>query len=616
MPTFNGPMNASLMIRRGLMGLIVALAALIVMALGFAAAVDAGLFHKTFIHLVALYVGRAIEVKGPLKTQLFSRTPSVTAERVIVGNPPWMPAGPMAEIGELSLALQIPGWHRRFGVLKLSMKSATLHLARDSSGRANWQWSEQGAGSRKSSIVRGLSVPGAHVLLDDVRRHLRFDGTVSAAGGGFEPTSIEASGQLNGHKARFEIAADSLAVATHDAPYHFSFTERSSGSRLEGRGSLPRPFDFESIEVTFDAAGDDLKDLYFLTGVKLVSTGSYRLSGKFVREGLLFKFIELSLSSGQSDVHGSISIDSSSVRPQLDVKLDAQVLSLADLGAGASGRAAELEERGPFLLSNTPLNADGLRLDDAKISFHGRRVMVGRVALTDVSGQGTIDHGVFTTTALRADLFAGKLDAHLKLDARSDPPTAQADIKIANLQLDDIHHDNSTPSPMEGLMQVRAALTGKGSSLHQLAATANGTVTAEVSGGTVRESLAELAGIDLRALGLLLAKDKRETELRCAIAILKGHDGTFTVQRLLVDTQPVLINGQGEINLGTEAIDLAIYGQPKNLRLFRFHSPVTVKGTLSHPSIDIQAHQLRIIDPAQAKDVDCASLTAAADSAH
>jgi hypothetical protein len=37
-----------------------------------------------------------------------------------------------------------------------------------------------------------------------------------------------------------------------------------------------------------------------------------------------------------------------------------------------------------------------------------------------------------------------------------------------------------------------------------------------------------------------------------------------------------------------------------------------VKATLSHPSIDIKAHRLEILDRGQAKDVDCASLTAPA----
>jgi hypothetical protein len=43
---------------------------------------------------------------------------------------------------------------------------------------------------------------------------------------------------------------------------------------------------------------------------------------------------------------------------------------------------------------------------------------------------------------------------------------------------------------------------------------------------------------------------------------------------------------------------------------------VLVKGTLTHPSIDVQAHQLTLVDPGKAKDVDCGALEAAAGPEH
>jgi hypothetical protein len=50
------------------------------------------------------------------------------------------------------------------------------------------------------------------------------------------------------------------------------------------------------------------------------------------------------------------------------------------------------------------------------------------------------------------------------------------------------------------------------------------------------------------------------------------------------------------------------------LRLFHWRSPVLIKGTLSHPSIDIHARKLEIVDTGTAKDADCGSLIASADS--
>jgi uncharacterized protein involved in outer membrane biogenesis len=147
-----------------------------------------------------------------------------------------------------------------------------------------------------------------------------------------------------------------------------------------------------------------------------------------------------------------------------------------------------------------------------------------------------------------------------------------------------------------------------------VAATANGIVTAVVPHGTVRDSLAELAGMDLRALGLLLLKGNHDTALRCAVAIFKDHDGTLTAHALVADTEPVLITGSGRIQFDTESLDLALHGEPKSLRLFHWRAPVIIQGTLSHPSIGVRARKLEIVDSGQAKDADCESLIASADA--
>jgi uncharacterized protein involved in outer membrane biogenesis len=128
--------------RRWLVGGAAALAIILAGIVGFAAAVQAGFLRDTVLHLIAVRAGRPITVKGALRIELFSWTPRITAEDVVIGNPHWMPPGPTAEIGSLSLVLEMPRRHHRFGVDSLSMNSANLHLVRDAQGRANWQWND------------------------------------------------------------------------------------------------------------------------------------------------------------------------------------------------------------------------------------------------------------------------------------------------------------------------------------------------------------------------------------------------------------------------------------------------------------------------------------------
>lgn len=604
------------LVRRSLKCTLLVFAILIALSAGLLAAIEAGYGHALLVGFFASRIGRPVQVNGTLQVHLFSLNPRVVAEHVIIGNPPWTPPGVTANVGRISAVLRLPGlWHSG-GITELDAQGAALHLIRDSMGRANWQLRDPAKKTinRNSSIIRSLRMPNAQVVLEDARRHLQFAGTVSAqdlgAPGAAQPLRIEGAGQLNGRAVTFAVAADPLATASHKAPYHFTFTERSSGSRLDGSGQLPQPFSFEIFDAAFVAAGPDLKDLYFLTGVHLLDTGDYRLSGKFSRRGAHTTFADLSGSSGSSDLEGRVSTDSSSGRPKFDLDLHSRVLKLADFGLRAAGRTSE--PKSPLLLSDAMLSPNVLHAEGAVVKYHADRVAVGRLPFAAVSLDATIGRDVLTVAPLLAKLAGGRVTAHLTLDGSKEAAAANVDIAITDLQLGQLVHKDSGPPPVEGLVQAQVRISGKGRSVHQVAATANGTVTAQMPLGAMRKSFAELTDVDLRGLGLLLSKNQQEVPIRCAIAHFQAADGTLTAQDLVVDTDQVLITGAGQIHLDSETLDLSIRGYPKKLRLLRMLTPVLVQGTFAHPAIHIPVNHSRIMlaDAGRAKDVDCAALLA------
>ncbi len=604
--------------RRILAWTIAALAAVLVLAAGLVAAVNAGYGRALLVRAVEARVHRPVQLNGTLQAHLFSRHPQIVAEGVTIGSPSWMPAGRAADIGRISMVLEWPGFSHRAGIVALDVQAATLYLARDELGHANWQltYPPKTAANKRAPIIRSLTAPNVHVMLNDALRHLQFNGTVSVQGSSVlapQPLRIAGSGQLNGRPDSFELSADPLATASHDHPYHFSFAERSSGSRIEGRGVLSQPFAYDVVDATFEAVGPDLKDLYFLTGVHLIDTGDYRLTGRVERRQKHTVFSDLVAKSGQSDMRGTVATDATNIaRRKLDIDLSSQLLRLADLGARAAGRATEAKS--PLLLSDAMLSLTMLRTRDANIKFRAHELEVGRLTIRAVSTQATMDHGVLTVAPLSAQLLGGRVTAHLKLDAGPKIPTANLDIRGTDLQLGQFPYKDPDHPPVEGPMQVQVALTGAGSSIHEVAASATGTVTTQLPHGSLRDSFAELTGLDLRGLGLLLTRNKREVPIRCAVAKFAVHEGTVVVQSLIADTEPVLITGEGQIHLDSENLDLDIRGRPKSLRFFRLRAPITVRGTLAHPSLGIQTSQsaLKVVDPGEAKDADCAALLAEA----
>jgi uncharacterized protein involved in outer membrane biogenesis len=358
-------------------------------------------------------------------------------------------------------------------------------------------------------------------------------------------------------------------------------------------------------------------------------------------------------------------------RSHIDIDLNSQRLRLADLGARAAGRAPESPPgEKTALLLDAPLKLDGIRKSDYAVSFHAQHLDTGKLFFHTVAGKMTIDHGVVTVSHLGGMLLPltaasasappsaasvaasasagaappasaasapnkstaggptsavpptgaskdepeGKITARIKLDAKSDTPTASIDLRVANIGLAQFMRKDPSQPPLDGLLQGHLDLTGHGRSIHDIASKADGTVTVTLPRGAMRASLAELTGLDFRGLGLTLTKNKEDTPIRCGVASFKAHDGTLTAQTLLIDTDPVLITGGGTIQLDSEALDLELQGHPKHLRVLRLSAPLSVQGTLRHPSISIEKGQRKfeLVDPGHAKDADCGTLLAKA----
>ncbi|MEO8308412.1 MAG: AsmA family protein [Pseudomonadota bacterium] len=606
---------------------------LVVVIISIAALVDAGYLHEPIRKLIVAKAHREIRVQGALRAHLLSLHPSVTAENVVIHNPPWMPAGILAEIGKAAFDLETPTLAEPLRFRHLELQSATFNLLRDASGKANWRATSGRMSGEGPPLMGSLSIPDAQVHLRDARRNLIFDGNITAMGSGADNLRIEGSGQLNTRPMKLTIIAESLAAARRDQPYGFRFEEHSSGSALGGHGTLARPFDMRTLQTTLEAKGQDLKDLYFLIGLKFPDTGAYQASGKLRRSGLRFNFTDIEGKTGGSDIAGSVRVDSTHPRSQVTAELRSGLLRLVDVGKKAAGRATQRKEGQP-LLPDTPIDIGNLRRSDMTLNYRARNVYVSKLKLNTLVAHVEIDHGVVSAAPVSAKFADGKMTGSWKFDASREVLATQLAVDIEGLQLNQFTRGQSTgvqgQPPLDGLLRAKLKFAGKGRSVHEIAASANGTMVAILPHGEIRKSLAELAGMDFRALGLALSDKKQMTPVRCGVMAFEAHDGTLTSDALVVDTEPVLITGKGTLDLDSEALDFQLQGHPKHFGL-RLRSPVVVHGTLSQPQIGLKAGNAlaqgaagvalgvlltpvaaiaAFIDPGRAQDADCAALIA------
>jgi len=607
-------MNAAFRLRPALIwagGTLLALVGLFILA---AVALDAGYLRGPLVKFLAAQTGRPIRVEGPLSLHILSRNPRLVAERVTIGSPPWTPAGIAAEVGKLTVVYATPRLGRELIIDRLAIDKATLHLYRSVAGHANWQTENPDKNPPQAlPVVRELVLMDAHVVLDDEQKNRHFDGTVSAydAKGvdAEQALRIEGKGEMNGRPVSFDLTGDPLRTANRDQHYAFSFSERSSGSRLTGKGFLRQAFDLRAYDATFEASGADLRDMYYLTGTKLIDTGTYHLSGKLAWRAFTSTFTDLSITSGQSDLHGSVSIDSAKGQVNVDADLNSQTLRMADLGVRAAGRDPDPQAT-QLLFPRAAPDPAVLRRGRASVKYRARRVEAGRVVLDTLEMKIANDHGELSITPLSAQVMGGKLNGEIKIDTRKEIPAVRLEVRIVDMQLGQSARAKAGPPAIEGPLELRMNLSGQGKSAHDVAAHVDGTVTARLPSGMVRDSLAELTGVDLRGLGLLLTKNQKEVPVRCGVADFQAHDGTLTAKNLVLDTAPVLITGEGMVHLDTETLDLMLRGYPKNVRFLQLRSPIAIRGTIKTPSVAIQAHdsKLVLVDPGKAKDADCGTL--------
>lgn len=635
-------------------GGIVIVIALLVFCLGL---IDWNAARGPVARALSRHLERQITI-GALHVHLFSSTPSAEVENLAIANPEWAGGGNMIELPRLHVAVVLSRLLLARLVLQtLEIDNPKVSLLRREDGRANWDLNRSGQKPSQKPTrlppLRHFALRGGSLAVDDAVRKLTFNGTVGASQSGDShnaPFRLAGQGTLNREPFKLQFQGDALLDIKLDHPYHFRTDIDAGASSARISGVIAKPFDFGGIDADIQLQGQNLANLYYLTNLALPLTAPYQLSLSLHRDGNHFALDNLVGKVGNSDMRGKGTVDLADRdgRPRLSATLASRSLNLGDLGIALGAGVPQPDSNGskpsqtpaprqqpisPLLLPSFEFQFDRLRAMDAAVDFRADSIQAEKVPIKNVSFKLKLDHGVLNIDPVDFELPAGKLAGQIRLSTAGAVPDTSMDIRLSDIHLDQFKSRKSpeAQAPLEGIMQGRMRLEGHGNSVHTIAAHANGTISAVVPHGQIRAAFAELAGIDMvHGLGLLLGKKDQTESIRCGIAEFELKDGDAQAQRLVVDTQNVLVTGDGHITLGDEKLDLNLKGQPKKVRFDRLRSPINIRGTLRHPTVGLStpavikqgavaaalatigtpiAAVLAFIDPGLAKDADCSGLT-------
>jgi uncharacterized protein involved in outer membrane biogenesis len=657
--------------RRWIGSIALAIAVIIVLLLGAIAILPESFWRWLIVHEVSSATGRTTRIDGNVRVHLFSLNPELTVEGLSIANPDWAGSSDMLSVKKFDATLSLKSLLRFHLIFpQVTIDTPAIDVQRDSSERANWDFSRAGNHKASRSAAQPLHLPviqqlnltnGTLRAVDRVRK-LTFNGQVSVAetqnSADNHALKLRGSGSLNGKPFQLNLEGEPLIGVQPSKPYGFDLSVIAADIKLSAHANIPHPFDLAALQAQFHLSGSDLADVYYLTGLALPNTPPYDVSGTLVRDKLQFSVDDFRGKLGSSDISGNLSLDTGRERPKLTATLVSKQLNLADLAAplgteatpgrktntlataaAASTASTASTAAAPppaLLLPNADLQVQRVRAMDADVRFDAASVTTSKMPMNKVRFHLTLDNGKIALDPLAFALPQGEFSGTVAIDAQGTVPQTSIDMKLSNVDLAQFKAKSAKDAPLEGQLLGRIKLQGSGTSVHKTAAAANGDITLVIPKGEIREALAELTGINLsRGLGLILTKNEQKTDVRCGVANFAANSGALKATTFVIDTTNVLVTGQGQIDLHNETLDLSLRGQPKQVRILRLRTPIMVRGTLLQPKIGVEpgkvaeqtgaavalatlltpvAAVLAFVDGGLAKDANCAALIGQAQS--
>lgn len=591
---------------------------------------------------------RDIAIDGDLNVHLFSWTPSVRVQGLKIGGPDWARDRDTARIDTVEASVRLRrllAGQVEMPLLRFTRPQVVLIAAED--GRKSWalnaDHADDGQGM-KLPVIQKLVITDGRLVFEERRRKMTLDAAVDAHEGadGDAGFLLQGEGTVNRSPLTLRIEGGPFVNIRRDRPYRFKARMAGAGSSLTATGAVTRPFDLGRFDATLTLEGRDLADLYLLTGLTLPNTPPYRLSGALKRNEAVWTFNDFDGRVGASDLSGDLRVQGGG-RLRVEAELASRRLDIDDLAAvlGArtvtNARGTETEApvaKGGKLLPDAPLQTERLRQMDGHLTYRAAAVKANELDVRVVNLGAELKDGILNLDPISFDFNRGALNGTARIDATQARPYSRVDLRLSGYPLESIVPARNGAPPLTGRALGRARLEGPGASVHQFAASSKGTISLVVPDGRMRAAFAELLGINASAgLLKLLSGDQSTAQIRCAVADFNVSGGTATAKTLVIDTDVVLAQGEGTIDLGQETLNLRIDGESKKPRLLRVWAPITVQGPLTAPRVGVDVGAVAsqgglagllatvaapvtalfaFVDPGLAEDANCGQLIAGA----
>jgi uncharacterized protein involved in outer membrane biogenesis len=393
-----------------------------------------------------------------------------------------------------------------------------------------------------------------------------------------------------------------LSLRDPSNPYPVDLHVANGTTHASLIGTIEQPASFGGAKLKLVFSGQDMADLYQLTGVPIPSTPPYNITGKLDYQRNAFRLTDINGRLGSSDLEGTIteSTPTDGSRRLVTADLDSRRVDLTDLAgflgatpgktttpgedAATKTKEARADEKSN-LIPDTPINLPKINAANIEFTYRGAHIVNKDVPLDDVVIILSIENGRITAHPVSFGVGGGSIAINLDLDPVDDVLHTRADVDFRRLPLARLMKATQAFAG-DGVIGGTAHVVGTGNSMARILGHGDGGLQLFMNqGGDVSALLVDIAGLQVGDAALSALGIPNKTQIQCLVSDFSLNDGVVDTKALLVATKEANILGAGTINLENEKLDLALRTEATHFQIGSFSTPIDFGGTMKHPSV-------------------------------
>ena len=540
------------------------------------------------------------------------RVTTVTLDDVSVAEPAGFDEPrPVATVKHLSVGIGVLDYIRGQGLVvpRVDVDGADADIVARADGSNNYTFkfmepSKTPAPASKSAGpkigVVTIEDSRIDVALAKLKSKMRLDvhTTQDASDANKNRIVVAAEGTYSGQPITGHLVAGALLSLRDKAtPYPINLQVANGATRVSLDGTVQDPLKFSGANLRLVFQGQDMAQLYALTGIPIPSTPPYRVAGHLDYTKARIVFRDFTGKLGSSDLSGTISVDPGSKPIGVQADLHSHEVNLVDLGGfiGASpGHAAANKAahegtaaapRSANVLPTAPISLPKLTAANVVFNYRGDRIEGKFIPLDNIVVAMTIENGVVDLKKIDFGVGKGQLDGKALLSPVGKGLKADASVAVHDVDLS--HLLNATHAfHGRGIVGGGFRLVGTGDSIAGLVGHGNGGVELYMrDGGNIASLLPDILGLEFTNAILSALGVPQRTNVDCFVASLPLRDGVLDTHLFVLQTGEARTTGKGSIDLRNDTIDYSLTTRSTGFSVGSLPGPIDIGGSLSSPSI-------------------------------